>query len=253
MKLFELEIIKSERGLRSVLSSLFFGAKGQLLASAANFENIERTVGNLNRAGYQDRAEAIASGNRYQKLHDAAYAAALRAMSIHSYADAHGCVFEADFSPDIARGKDKKQLAAAAEATGIELEVLIKKEADAIKRKYDQQAQAKTFAEGLFWSADFNDQVEIKSETVLNALVRARDYLLEWSVLDLAELTILKHDINAMMKYIEVESQAGDPTEGSIDEPEVVQSMVAMNEAYQAAIDAQKPVEKRRRVVKKAA
>lgn len=248
MKLHELSIIKSERGLRSVLSSLFFGAKGALLATAANFENIERTIGNLRKAGYADRAEAIASGNRYQKLHDAAHGAALKAMSIHAYADAHGAVFEADFSPDIQRGKDKKQLAEAAEAAGIEIEVLVKKEAEAIKRKYDQHAQAQSFAEGLFWSADFNDQVEIKSETVLNALVRQRDYMLEWSVLDLGELTILKHDIAAITAYIEIEAQRGDPTEGSIDDPGNEATMTEMNEAHQAALEAQKPTEKRRRV-----
>lgn len=253
MKLNELSLIKSERGLRSVLSSLFFGAKGALLATAANFENIERTVGNLRKAGYADRAEAIESGNRYQKLRDAATAAAMKAMSIHAYADAHGCVFEADFSPDIQRGKDKKQLQAAADATGIDVAVIIAKEAAAIKRRYDQHAQAQSFAEGLFWSADFNDEVDIKSETVLNALVRQRDYMLEWSVLDLGELTILKHDIDAMVAYIAIEEASGEPSEGSLDEPANEATMTAMNEAYQAAIDAQKPSEKRRRVVKKAA
>jgi hypothetical protein len=241
MKLHELSLIKSERGLRSALSSLFFGAKGALLASAANFESIERTVGNLRKAGYADRAEAIESGNRYQKLQDSAHAAAQKAMSLHSYADSRGAVFEADFSPEIQRGKDLKQLQAASEAAGIDIEVLKQKEANAIKRKYDQHAQAQCFAEGLFWSADFNEDIEIKAETVLNALSRQRDYLLEWSVLDLAELVVLKHDINAMVAYIEVEENRGEPTEGSHDDPHTDATMSAMNSAYQAGIEAQQP------------
>ena len=256
MKLHELSLIKSEAGLRSVLRSLFFGAKGALLSTSANFENMERTVTNLHKAGYGDRAEAIQSGNRYQKLSEAAHAAALKAMSIHSYADAHGVVFEADFAPEVARGKDQKQLALAAEASGVDIELLKQKETENIKRKYDQQAKAQYFAEGLFWSADFNDQVEIKTETVLNALIRQRDYMLDWSVLDLGELTILKHDIAAMEAYLSIEVDKDErQTSSEIDEPMECTTMAQMNSAYQAAIDAQKPKEKRSNVrrVKKAA
>lgn len=255
MKLHELSLIHSEAGLRSVLRSLFFGAKGALLGTAANFENIERTVTNLHKAGYGDRAEAIASGNRYQKLKEAAHSAALKAMSIHAYADAHGVVFEADFAPEVARGKDQKQLEAAAEASGVDLETLKKKETENIKRKYDQQAKAQFFAEGLFWSADFNDQVDIKTETVLNALNRQRDYMLDWSVLDLSELTILKHDIAAMETYLAHEiDMAERQTPGGIDEIPEHETMQGMNQAYQAALDAQKPKEKRNvRRVKKVA
>lgn len=218
MKLDHLCIIRSERGLRSVLSSLFFGAKGALLSTAANFEQVSRTVSNLRAAGYQDRADAIQASQRFLVLEEALNAAALRAASIQTYADTHGVVLEVNFAPDLARGKDLKQLTAASEASGVDIEVIKRKEQEAIKRRFDTQVQAQSMAETMFWSAGYDDEVEVKTETVLNALNRQRDYMLEWSVLDLSELTIIRQDIEEVFELLEVEENAGESSEGTIDE-----------------------------------
>lgn len=232
MKLAHLSTIKSERGLRSTLSALFFGAKGALLSSASNFENISRTVSNLRQAGYDDRALAIQESKRFITLELAANTAAKRAASIQTFADTHGVVLEVDFAPDIAHGKDQKQIIAAAEASGVDIELIKLKEQQAIKRKFDQQAQAQHMAEALFWSSEYDEDIEVKTETVLNALVRQRDYMLEWSVLDLGELTILRHDIEALTELLNSEHE---DSSNNVDEaPPTPVSMSKMNSEYQS-------------------
>lgn len=218
MKLSQLSNISSERGLRSVLSSLFFGAKGALLSSSANFEQVTRMVSNLRASGYQDRADAIQASQRFTVLEEAVTTAAMRAASIQTYADTHGVVLEVNFAPDLARGKDLKQLMAASEASGVDIEVIKRKEQESIKRRYDTQAQAQSMAETMFWSAGYEDDVEVRTETVLNALNRQRDYMLEWTSLDLGELTIIRHDIAFVFHLLEIEEQAGESSEGTLDE-----------------------------------
>jgi hypothetical protein len=262
MKLNELSIIKSERGLRSVFSALFFGAKGALLSAAANFESISRTVSNLRQAGYADRADDIVNGKRFTTLETALNTAAVKAASIQTMADTHGIVLEVDFTPDVQRGKDAKQIEDAAAASGVPAELIKQKEQEAIKRRYDQQEQAKSAAETAFWTADHNEEVEVKTETVLAALVRQRNYMLEWNTLDLGELTILKHDIERIEQLLAIEEERGEPTAGSIDDVQAVdKSAKQMNDEYQGAIasamadteEVAQPPKAKRRVVKKAA
>lgn len=237
MKLFELSNIKSERGLKAVLNSLWFGSKGALLANAANFEQMANTVRKLTDAGYGDRAETIRNSNRYVTLEQRANEAAERAASIHAWAEAHGLSIAVDFTPDYQRGKDEKQLQVASEASGVDINVIKEKERRAIENRYHAQLYAQMAAEALFWSADGgSDNVEIRAETVLNSLTRQRDFMLEWSNLDLGELTLLKHDIDHMLHLIDLEGhrQATDGTidEGTIHEP----SMSDMNRQYQKEI-----------------
>ena len=239
MKLHELEAIKSERGLRSVLNALWFGSKGALLAASANFENVSNTVRQLTNAGYADRAETIRNSVRYQKLEQSANEAAERAAAIHAFAEAKSHQIEVDFTPEYQRGKDEKQIAAAAEASGVSADLIREKERKAIEQRYAAQLYAKLAAETLFWSASGCevDSVAVKSETVLNSLVRQRDFMLEWSNLDLGELTLLKHDINFVEHLINVEENQGESSEGSIDEGMTVESsMTDMNRQYQAEI-----------------
>lgn len=239
MKLNQLSLIKSERGLRSVVSALWFGSKGAVLTAAANFNGINDTVKSLDKAGYADRAENIRNGLRYQTLETQLKSVALRAASLSAFADSHGIALDIDMAPEIQRGKDEKQLAAVSEASGIPVETIKAKEMAAIKRRYDQQVDAQLMAEAEFYSAAFDEEVEFKTETVLNALVRQRDYMLEWANLDLGELVILKHDIELVEKMLLVEQEKEEAsTDGSIDALIGEKSMTQLNQEHQADIAA---------------
>lgn len=254
MKLNQLSLIKSERGLRGVINAAWFGAKSQLLTATSNFEGVNRTVSNLRQAGYTDRAADIAASKRYVELESRMKEAALRAASLSAFADSAGIILDISMAPELQRGMDEKQLQQASEASGVDVATLKEKQNAAAKRRYDQQVDAQLIAEAEFFAAGYDDEIEIKNETVLNALSRQRDYMLEWTSLDLGELTILKADIEAVQEIIDREGHLEDQTDGSIDNAALVEaarsaqpSMAKMNADHQNAI-----ASKKRRIVRKA-
>lgn len=217
MQLNELSILSSERGVRAALRSLFFGARSSLLTACGNIRNMNATVERLRRDGYQDRANAILETPRYVTLKNAVDQAAIRAASIDGYAQTLGHVIDSDFNPIMAGGKTKDQLAAVAEATGIDEAKLVEIERKGIKARYDREADAQTDAEVAFYSTEGADDLEIKAQTVLNAFERERNRMLEWANIDLGELVLLKHDIAMLERLVDYEEREVEPTEGSID------------------------------------
>lgn len=234
MQLNELSILSSERGIRSALRSLFYGARSSLLQACANIKNMNATVERLRRDGYQDRANAIMETPRYTTLKAGVDNAAIRCASIDAYANTLGIMLETDFNPVMQGGKTKEQLAAVSEATGIEVAKLEEIERRGIKSRYDRDADAQTDAEVAFYSSEADDELEIKAETVLRAFERERNRMLEWTNLDLGELTLMRHDIAVLERLVDFEERDVEPTEGSIDN-EVAESLSkpkALSEMY---------------------
>ena len=217
MQLNELSILSSERGIRAALRSLFFGSRSQLLQSCANIKTMNATIERLRRDGYQDRANAILETPRYSTLKNAVDLAAVRCASIDAYANTLGIMIETDFNPVMSGGKTKEQMAAVAEATGIDEARLAEIERRGIKQRYDREADAQTDAEVAFYSSEADDEIEIKADTVLRAFERERNRMLEWTNLDLGELTLMRHDLEVLARLVDYEDRDVEPTEGSID------------------------------------
>jgi hypothetical protein len=224
MQLNELSILSSERGVRAALRSLFYGSRSSLLQACANIKSMNATVERLRKDGYQDRANAILETPRYTTLKSAVDNAAIRCASIDAYANTLGVMLETDFNPVMQGGKTKEQMLAVSEATGIDVAKLEEIERKGIKSRYDRDADAQTDAEVAFYSSEANDELEIKADTVLRAFERERNRMLEWTNLDLSELTLMRHDIEVLERMVDYEEREVEPTEGSIDN-EVAESL----------------------------
>jgi len=224
MQLNELTQLTSDRGVRAALRSLFYGSRSQLITACANIKTMRMTVERLRRDGYQERADALLDTPRYQTLQTAVDQAAMRCSSIDALAHSIGAIVETDFQPVMQSGKTKEQLAAAAEATGIDEEKLAEIEAKGIKQRFARDADAQTDAEVAFYSSQADEDVEIKASTVLRAFERERNRMLEWTNLDLGELTLMRHDISVLERMADFEDRDVEKTEGSIDN-EVAESL----------------------------
>ena len=218
MQLNELTTLTSDRGVRAALRSLFYGARSQLITACANIKTMRMTVERLRRDGYQARADALLDTPRYQTLQTAVDQAAMRCSSIDALAHSLGAIIETDFQPVMQSGKTKEQLAAAAEATGIDEEKLAEIEAKGIKQRFARDADAQTDAEVAFYSSMPDEDVEIKASTVLKAFERERNRMLEWTNLDLGELVLMRHDIAVLERMADFEDRDVEPSEGSIDD-----------------------------------
>lgn len=217
MQLNELSILSSDRGVRSALRSLFFGARSSLLSACANIKNMNATVARLRKDKFNDRADAILETPRYKTLQSAVDQAAIRCASIDAYANSLGVMIDADFNPVMRGGKTQEQLTAVAQATGIDEAKLIEIESRGIKASYARELDAQTDAEVAFYSSEADDTLEIKAEVVLRAFERERNRMLEWANLDLGELTLMRHDIEVLTRMADFEERDVEPTEGSID------------------------------------
>jgi hypothetical protein len=226
MQLNELTQLTSDRSVRAALRSLFYGARSQLITACANIKTMRMTVERLRRDGYQARADALLDTPRYTTLQEAVDKAAIRCASIDALAHSIGAIIETDFNPVMQSGKTKEQLAAAAEATGIDEAKLAEIEAKGIKQRFARDADAQTDAEVAFYSTQADDGIEVKAETVLRAFERERNRMLEWSNLDLGELTLMRHDIAVLERIADFEERDVEQSKGSIDD-QVAESLSA--------------------------
>jgi hypothetical protein len=224
MQLNELNVLSSTRSQRAALRSTWYGARSQLLTACANIKTMEHTVQRLRHEGFGDRAEMIMASPRYVTLRSAVETVAIRAISISTAAESLGIALETDFAPMIGSGKTKAQLAAAAEASGVAVEKLVEMETRALKARFDREMEAELDAAASFYSATSDEEIPLKTETILKAVERERDRMLEWGNLDLGELTLMKTDIDILTRLVDEESNEVEQSEGSHDD-NVAESM----------------------------
>lgn len=239
MKLSQVLALNSEKGIRSAISALMFGAKQRLLSIAVQHERMTRTVHNLRQAGYADRASDVENGKAFKQAEERALDAAETLSILVAAADSHGVVVDLDIEPTMRRLMDNKQLALAAEAAGVDEDTIKAHALKAAKTQFESEQQAALHAQALFYSASGGeDDLDVKAESVLSALMRERDRILTYSNIlpYLGELTLLKKDI-AVVEHI-IANTVDDQS------PDITEDVVAQIIAPAAS------VEKKRRVVK---
>ena len=224
MKLSQLTALNSERGIRSALSALLFGAKQKLLSVSVQHERMTRTVHNLTQAGYADRASDVTNGKAFKSVEARALEAADTLSIIVAAADSHGIVIDLEIEPTMRRLMDAKQLALAAEFSGVKAEDIEAAALKSAKTQFEQEQQAALHAQTLFYTASGEEvDLDVKAESVLSALLRERDRILTYSNIlpYLGELGLLKKDIETVEWIINntVEGEAPPDVVDMIVEP----------------------------------
>ena len=240
MKLSQLTSLNSERGIKSALSALIFGAKQRLLSVAVQHESMTRTIHNLRQAGYADRASDVENGKRFKQVEERALSAAEQLSILVAKCDELGVIVDVEIEPTMRRLMDEKQMKMAAEFSGIDADTIKSQALKAAKTQFEQEQQASMHAQALFYSACGDEtDLDIKAESVLSALMRERDRILTYSNIlpYLGELGLLKKDIE-LVEYIIANTVDGET-------PEITEDVVSQ-------ITAPPATERKRRVVKKA-
>lgn len=241
MKLSQVTALNSERGIKSAISALIFGAKQRLLQAAVTHERMTRTVHNLRQAGYADRASDVENGKAFVQAEKRALEAAETMSILVAAADSHGVVIDVEIEPTMRRLMDEKQLKLAAEFSGLDEDTIKSAALKSAKTQFEQEQQASLHAQALFYSACGEEvDLDVKAESILSALMRERDRILTYSnVLPyLGELGLLKKDIEV------VEWIIANTVEGE-ESPDV-------SEMQQITPTAPTTTTNKRRVVKKA-
>jgi hypothetical protein len=202
MKLSQVLALNSERGIRSALSALTFGAKQRLLSISVQHERMTRTISNLNAAGYADRAADVENGKAFKQVDARALEAADQLSLLVAAADSHGVVIDLDIEPTMRRLMDAKQLSLAAQFSGLTEDTIKAAALSSAKTQFEQEQQASLHAQTLFYTACSQDDVDldVKAESILSALMRERDRILTYSNIMpyLGELGLLKKDIDTV-------------------------------------------------------
>lgn len=248
MKLSQLTALNSERGIKSALSALIFGAKQRLLGASVQHERMTRTTHNLRQAGYNDRASDVENGKAFKQAEARALEAADQMSALVAAADCHGVVIDVEIEPTMRRLMDSKQLALAAEFSGVSEDDINAAALKSAKTQFENEQQAALHAQTMFYTAAGSDvDLDVKPESVLSALMRERDRILTFSNIlpYLGELGLLKKDIAAVEHIINY--ALGREDENSIDGPTDFTDGTA-RAAYMQ--DEDRPT-KTRRVVKK--
>jgi hypothetical protein len=238
MKLSQVLALNSDRGIRSVISALTFGAKQRLLSVTVQYERMTRTIHSLNQAGFADRASDVAEGKAFKASEQRTMEAANTLSILIAAADSRGIVVDLDIEPTMRRLMDQKQMALAAESSGLTVEEITKAAVTSAKMQFEQEQQAAMLAQSLFYTACGEEtDLDVKAESVLSALQRERGRIITFSNIlpYLGDLALLKKDIEV------VEWIIANTVEGEAD-PDVVDMIVPTAPAAST---------KKRRVVKK--
>jgi hypothetical protein len=213
------EIISSQRGKASVMQAYFFGAKGALLNATVQYSKMTSLVNQMKSQGRDFEADRLQNSTRFLYAQEKANTLAKKTAAIHSKCDE----MPVEFIPQIARGSSQKQIEQKASFARVSVDQVKILELNAATRAYNDQLEAASLAEALFWGANINepttelnadgdetifpvdacDTIRLNPQTALSALNRQRDWLLSWKVADMAELGILAADIETIEAHCE--------------------------------------------------
>lgn len=192
-----LNTIHSQAGRKAVARNALFGAIASLRSQVSRFEGMTKSVTILREKGFHHRAESIVHSTKYKQLDAQVEAAAQRAQGIFSIASASFDITP-EFEPGVPRHLSQEQLAQIAEFSGMSVDKVIELRTKADSKRYASELEAMSMTEAMFWSAEAEEDPDVKAETVLKALQQTMNFIMTWSNPDFAELGILRHDIEIM-------------------------------------------------------
>lgn len=225
--------INCEYGLRRACSAIMFGATQRLLSAAAAVEGITRSISVLSEK-FPDRAQRLRESNRYADAVKRMDEAARYAATVHGIIETR-FPQEPEFQPAEFRMPDEATLKQAAEFAEVSVERLIGDQIAAAERRYQQQLLAKDLASAAFYEAVADEDAEVPAATVVNALLRTREFMLTWnmSLNTITALGLLRDDIRRLEAI--AEREAAQPTHTGCEREEAEQAELAKRQAEASA------------------
>lgn len=207
-----MEMIHSQVGRKAVARNTLFGAIGALRNKVSQFEGMTKSITVLTDKGFHHRANAIRHSDRYTALDAAVEAAASRAQGIYCIASAKFDI-KPEFEPGTPKHLSQEQLAQIAEFSGMSVDKVTQLRTNADNKRYASELEAMSMTEAMFWSAEPQDDPDVKAESVLKALQQSVQFIATWSTPDFAELGILRVDIQIMETLVAREQEHEDDRE----------------------------------------
>jgi hypothetical protein len=208
-----LSLVHSQQGRKTIARNALFGAIGSLRALVTQMEGMTKAITVLESKGYTLRAENIRNSTRYIALEKNVQERASRAQGIYAIASASFDLMP-EFEPGVPKHLSQEQLAQIAEFSGMSLEKVIELRNNAADKKYRSEMEAMSMTEAMFWSAEADEEPDVKAESVLRALTQTINFIATWSSPDFAELGVLKHDVQIIetiaAKEMDLEERAGE-------------------------------------------
>ena len=192
-----LNSVHSLVGRKAIARNALFGAIGSLRSAVSQLEGMTKSISVLTERGFHHRAEALRHSDRYATLNATVDERAKRAQGIYAIAAASFDI-KPEFEPGVPRHLSSEQLAQIAEFSGMSVEKVSEIRNRADSKRYATELEAMSMTEAMFWSAEADEDPEIKAETAMKALQQSLTFIMTWSNPDFAELGILKHDIQIM-------------------------------------------------------
>lgn len=201
-----LGLISSQSGRKAVARNCLFGAISGLRAAVTQLEGMTKSITILESKGYHERATAIRNSTRFLKLEQTCKERAEKAQGIFAIAST-SFDLTPEFEPGVPKHLSKEQIAQIADFSGMSIDKVQEVRHNAAERKYRSEMEAMSYTEALFWSADAQEDPDVKAESVLRALNQTVQFIATWTVPDFAELGILKHDIQIIETIVAKESE----------------------------------------------
>ena len=207
-----LNSISSLAGRKAVARNTLFGAIGALRNAVSRFEGMTKSVTVLREKGFHHRAESIVHSAQYQALNAKVEELASRAQGIFCMASASFDI-KPEFEPGVPKHLSQEQLAQIAEFSGMSVDKVIELRTRADNKRYASELEAMSMTEAMFWSADPQEDPEVKAEVCAKALQQTMQFIMTWSNPDFAELGILRVDIEIMETLVAREQEHEDDRE----------------------------------------
>jgi hypothetical protein len=189
--------VHSEQGKKAIARNSLFGAIGALRSAVSRAEGMAKSVTVLREKKYEHRANAIMHSKVFLDTQAKMEDAAKRAQGIWCIASASFDI-KPEFEPGVPKHMSQEQLAQIAEFSGMSVNKVIELRTNADNKRYASELEAMSMTEAMFWSAEPDEDPEVKADSVLRALHQTMQFIMTWSNPDFAELGILKYDIERM-------------------------------------------------------
>lgn len=192
-----LKTVHSQAGRKAIARNSLFGAISSLRSLVSAMEGMTKSITVLTERGYDMRANAIRTSNRFLTLEDKIAKAASRAQGIYAIASA-SFDFQPEFEPGVPKHLSRDQLAQIADFSGLTVDKVTQLRNASDEKRYRSEMEAMSMTEAMFWAAEPEEDPDVKAESVLKALNQTVQFIATWSSPDFAELGVLKHDIQIM-------------------------------------------------------
>lgn len=207
-----LNSVSSLVGRKAIARNSLFGAIGALRSAVTQLEGMTKSVSVLRERGFHHRAEAIVHSDRFASLNERVENAAKRAQGIFAIASTSFDI-KPEFEPGVPRHLSSEQLAQIAEFSGMSVDKVSEIRNRADSKRYATELEAMSMTEAMFWSADAEEDPDVKAETCMKALQQSMNFIMTWSNPDFAELGILRVDIQIMETLVAKEEIHADDRE----------------------------------------